>query len=391
MKKFAVVLVFLILLAAAFYAFYTGLIPNPVELILDGAPARESPAESPSAPTRRPASPEPDEPSESPGSGAQPTAALLREVGLHIEAMDEAFTVEAPGLTRDELDFNLLDSFDAIKSYKHSASIYSDRIVIDFTVEYKQSSKVARAYLTGDTSKLTRADARVFAAAVDVLGRITAAGMSDYELEKAVHDYIVSSCDYDYENYVRDTLAPEVYTPYGVLINGAAVCDGYSLTFKLFMDMLGIECDVVTGQGFGDAAAVSHAWNRVLLGGAYYLVDVTWDDPVGADTRGEVSYRYFNLTDEQMNLDHTPDKPSDKRCDATRYNYYYYSGLTASTQAEFNAAVERAFLNGAPSVSLLCEGLGAPEAVRGFTSALFSEYAYSADELLGVATIYFTD
>ncbi|MDR3277547.1 MAG: hypothetical protein LBT12_02145 [Oscillospiraceae bacterium] len=392
MKKFFGFLVFLILLAGTFYAFYTGLIPNPVELLLDGGAARETPAESPSAPTKRPAA-RPDEPSAAPPS-VSPSDALLYEIGLKVGEMEEAFTVAAAGLTRDDLDFNLLDSFDAIKSYKHSASIYSDRIVIDFTVEYKQSSKVARAYLTGDVSKLTRADKRVYDAAIEVLGRVTAPGMSDYELEKAAHDYIVLNCAYDYENYLRGALPPETYTPYGVLINGSAVCDGYSLTFKLLMDMLGIECDVVTGTSSGDAVSGPHAWNRVSLGGEYYLIDVTWDDPVGADgadTPGEVSYRYFNLTDERMNRDHTPAKPSDKRSDATRYNYYYYSDLVVRTQAEFDDAVNSAYINGAASVSLLCEGLGASEAVRGFKSALISGYSYSTDDALGVATIYFTE
>ena len=45
-----------------------------------------------------------------------------------------------------------------------------------------------------------------------------------YEAERYLFDYIVSSCTYSYE-------ADEAHNPYGVLVNGAARCEGFSRTF----------------------------------------------------------------------------------------------------------------------------------------------------------------
>ena len=66
------------------------------------------------------------------------------------------------------------------------------------------------------------------------------------------------------------------------------------------MQKMGIPSAVVIGSTDG----INHAWNILELDGEYYLMDVTWDDPVGnpADT---YYYNYFNITDNQMANDHS--------------------------------------------------------------------------------------
>ena len=118
--------------------------------------------------------------------------------------------------------------------------------------------------------------------------------MSDYDKVKAVHDYIVLNCEYDYENYVNDTIPQDSYSPRGVLINKKAVCEGYAAAFKAFMDELIV--DSVKNRG-------TIAWNRVEVDGVWYQIDVTWDDPV-PDQKGKVRYKYFLLSDEEMNRTH---------------------------------------------------------------------------------------
>jgi len=80
------------------------------------------------------------------------------------------------------------------------------------------------------------------------------------------------------------------YQPYGPLIQGKGVCLGYAETFRLLMDMAGIECITVTGAAF--MSRENHAWNMVKLDGEWYCVDVTWDDTEGGN------YDYFNKTDQ---------------------------------------------------------------------------------------------
>lgn len=82
--------------------------------------------------------------------------------------------------------------------------------------------------------------------------------------------------------------------PYGVLICHTGNCWGYSSTFQLFMDMLGIEC--ITVYGTPNNGGVEHAWNMVRLDGEWYCVDVAWDDPIG----GSPGHTYFNVTSEYL-------------------------------------------------------------------------------------------
>jgi transglutaminase/protease-like cytokinesis protein 3 len=112
--------------------------------------------------------------------------------------------------------------------------------------------------------------------------------------------------EYDYENYVNDTIPQDSYSPRGVLINKKAVCEGYVAAFKAFMDELNIPCRLVSGEATSNGdftGGINHAWNRVEVDGVWYQIDVTWDDPV-PDQKGKVRYKYFLLSDEEMNRTH---------------------------------------------------------------------------------------
>lgn len=114
--------------------------------------------------------------------------------------------------------------------------------------------------------------------------------MSDLEKAITLHDFIVVNCEYDYQNYLNGTLPREVYTAYGTLVNRKAVCQGYALTYKLLLNKAGIECYMVSSD------EMNHAWNLIKLGGQYYQVDTTWDDPVW-DNYGLAAHRYMFLSD----------------------------------------------------------------------------------------------
>ena len=58
----------------------------------------------------------------------------------------------------------------------------------------------------------------------------------------------------------------------GGILNGKAVCAGYSNFIQHAMQMYGIQCQYVTGTAGGGA----HAWNKILVNGSWYWLDVTW-------------------------------------------------------------------------------------------------------------------
>lgn len=97
--------------------------------------------------------------------------------------------------------------------------------------------------------------------------------------------------------------AAYIRNPYGALVNGKAVCEGYARAFKLVMDRLGVECVLVQGvaQGETNGGYEPHMWNYVKLDGGWYAVDVTWNDTAGK------TEDYFLRGNAVMKLDHVTD------------------------------------------------------------------------------------
>lgn len=182
---------------------------------------------------------------------------------------------------------------------------------------------VYEAYKSGDPSTLTGKNRVVYYICSSVLDSLRFDGMTDYDMELAVHDWIIGHAEYDV-NFIGDyDNAPEDdSTPYGLLTNGSAICRGYTSTFQLFMDMAGIECISVNGSAHSEAPE-PHAWNMVRLDGEWYFVDVTWDDPVALGTEPisvAVAHKYFNVTGEFMReTDHIWDKSETPEAAATKY------------------------------------------------------------------------
>ncbi len=97
-----------------------------------------------------------------------------------------------------------------------------------------------------------------------------------------LNDYIASHYQYD--------TTYSVYDMYGMLKQGKAVCQGYTLLYKALLAYCGIE------SGYAHSAAMNHIWSLVKIDGAYYHVDVTWADPV-SDRYSLVSHNYFMRSD----------------------------------------------------------------------------------------------
>lgn len=176
---------------------------------------------------------------------------------------------------------------------------------------------VLSAYWSGDTSLLSPKNLAIYNAAVNVIATVVNDGMTEYEKELALHDWIAANCEYDAAVHDHSPSArpnPDNDNPYGMLIGGVGICKGYSGTFQLFMDMVGVECITVPGA----SGIEEHAWNMVRLDDEWYCVDMTWDDPYGVIPRHD----YFNVTSEYMRETvHQWDESSVPEATATRYAY----------------------------------------------------------------------
>lgn len=134
----------------------------------------------------------------------------------------------------------------------------------------------------------------------EVCSQIITPGMSDREVIKAVHDWMVMNIAYDCSEF--GTIPEESCHIEGAINRGLAICHGYAETFQAFMGIEGINSIVVVGGTTGGA----HAWNKVKVDGEYYYIDVTWDDPV-PDRPGRVyGYKYYLTKDPTFGGDHMP-------------------------------------------------------------------------------------
>ena len=164
------------------------------------------------------------------------------------------------------------------------------------------AARILEAWRAGTTAGLAAEDLAILAECEYVLSAVAPPGMTDYERELAVHDYIIETAEYDSNRlsllpFFEEN--PNNTNPYGALVDGRAVCEGYSSAFQLLMDMIGVECITVRGESNADRDP--HAWNMVRLDGEWYCVDVTWDDPIVLGAVSEqAAHRYFNVTSDFM-------------------------------------------------------------------------------------------
>lgn len=204
------------------------------------------------------------------------------------------------------------------ESYSDGRLEYIDPQIDDMTLF--DSSAILSAWESGDTSKLSEEDKQVLDAAVTVLETYTTSDMSDYEKERAIYIWLTNHVSYDGSHYEVGGAPRSSYEPYGPFINGTGVCLGYAETFRLLMDMVGIECITVTGAAYQNRE--NHSWNMVKLNGEWYCVDSTWDhvgidEEILSDFPIEMLmqfYHYFNVTsqyladtDHQWDYDNTPE------------------------------------------------------------------------------------
>lgn len=212
------------------------------------------------------------------------------------------------------------------RSGYYSLSVYEDEnhrqtvawITPDYTFDSDAAIRAARTEMQAALQK--------------ILDGITA-DMSGYERELLLHDRLVTSIVYDADR-LDD---PHIFTMYGALVNGRAVCEGYARAFQYLMYQAGIPCLIAKGVSDNPGGEpVGHAWNVVKIDGDYYHLDATWNDPVieGGASEDIRFYYYFNLTTEEILRDHeiystavdgsvlTYPLPT---CTANQYNYYIYS------------------------------------------------------------------
>lgn len=226
-------------------------------------------------------------------------------------------------------------------------------IADEYTIE--STLPISDAYKSGDTDKLDDRQKQVLEAASKVIDEVIKDGMSDYEKECAIYEWIVKNVPFDEGmttlidktpgqqeagDKSADTMDTETTvtsdggsgdadagTPYGALIEHRAVCAGYATTFRLFMQMLDIECMVV------HSTDCVHSWDLVKIDDHWYHVDIYSD----VDS---AMYGNFNLNDAMMMQDW--DREYFPAADSLAANPAYKDRVTCKSVYEIPGIVRKA-------------------------------------------------
>ena len=189
---------------------------------------------------------------------------------------------------KDGLYWDLL--YDAMKCDDSSTGQEGDALMYGY-------SGCRLSYSTGGYIQYTMAyhsnaqqEAKLTEAVAVAMTKLQLNGLSEAKKITKIHDYICNNVDYEYNSKEE-----QIYTAYGALCTGKAVCQGYAVLFYRLCKEAGLSVRIISGTGNGGP----HAWNIVRIGSKYYNMDCTWD---GQDA---ATYNEFLLKSEADFRDHT--------------------------------------------------------------------------------------
>ena len=177
----------------------------------------------------------------------------------------------------------------AIEAFTHDNSdlffINVNKMYLNIETTKKLTKTTYKVYISPKTNENYYADGfsskeqveDIFKQLEEEKNKITSTLSGDkYKDIVKIHDYLVDNIEYDQTYNSLGT-----YSIYGALINKKSVCEGYAKAFKYLLNSVGINCEIVQGEATNSKGeSESHAWNAVKLNDKWYLVDVTWDDPI---------------------------------------------------------------------------------------------------------------
>lgn len=208
--------------------------------------------------------------------------------------------------TWDNPQFFYIGNTYSYKGYRSGGVDYYDRFTLVFTMNAREREQAQ--------NKLERVVDRLVNSRADT---------GEFASELYFHDQLLEICSYDKNAAASDDpaqLFPNAFSAYGALVEGKAVCEGYSRAMQLLLHEAGMKATLVGGF---DDQNVAHMWNMVTIDGRNYHLDATWDD-----SEDYPRHTFFNLTTEEILRTHRLDGENIgvDTCTAVDANYYRRTG-----------------------------------------------------------------
>jgi len=141
-------------------------------------------------------------------------------------------------------------------------------------------------------------------------------GMTEFEVIRAAHNWLVYNVSYNTDVWSRQRLQQtgsgwnpnwqpvryphEHQMAWSALVLRTAVCAGYTDALIYLLEPFGVEALYVSGplfnQGFSEG---THAWNLVRMGNQWYHIDATWNRFYSGGQH-MVTYTWFLLSDDDV-------------------------------------------------------------------------------------------
>ena len=229
---------------------------------------------------------------------------VSRETEINLNFPESWFTSHKDGLYWDLL-------YDAMKCDESSTGQEGDALLYGYAGCNVSYSTAGYIKYTMSYHSNAEQEAKLTEAVAMAMTELQLNGLSEAKKITKIHDYICNHVDYEYNSKEE-----QIYTAYGALCTGKAVCQGYAVLFYRLCKEAELSVRIISGTGNGGA----HGWNIVRIGSKYYNVDCTWDGQNAA------TYNKYLLKSEADFKDHTR-----KSWKVAGSHYLDY------TSAEFNA------------------------------------------------------
>ena len=260
------------------------------------------------------------------------------ELAHYLESQSRAGQTVIPVVLTNGLSINIHEAINICPGSRLRQEIVSGdgqntRIV--YTLQEYPGTRVANAYLSGDTGWLSQDEMKLYKVAKEIADRINKADKKESPTAMSIYFEIMKRATYLSGDMDHQ---PRFVTAYGALIDGKANCQGYTDAFY----MLGRMCGLNVGRIGGTANGGSHEWNTITYGdGKTYFIDVTAGDDTIQKTDGgkEFSYIYFNAPVEIMQVTHSWDRSFEPPNLQPSVDFRYsYSGIFGGNLARATSA-----------------------------------------------------
>lgn len=219
---------------------------------------------------------------------------------------------------------------------------------LKYTFDYDSNFKIIATAVNIDNYQyLNDAEKAAFDVLKAEAERINSQTDMEYNREVAIHNYITKNYRYS----ETGTEAERTHTIVGLIEDKSGVCQAYADAFEAMCRLCGLDVRGVNGEFNG----ASHGWNVVKIGGMWYHVDVTGDDPV-PDNMLVQHYDFFNLNDKEIAKTHTLESKGVPECTATTYNYFIANNSVVHNSEELRALINRELANGRNTFTFKTEG-----------------------------------